>query len=72
MGSEMCIRDRVNEDLVELKLKAEQLNQRLSPWVFVVSKWNGESFVTDPQELVEKEGEGKEAPSKSERSGKKS
>jgi len=62
----------VKEDLDELKLKAEQLSQRLSPWVFVVSKWNGESFVTDPQELVEKEGEGKEAPSKSERSGKKS
>ena len=61
-----------NEDQDKLKLRASRLNERLSPWVFVVSKWSGESFVIDPQKLVEKESERKQSPARSQKSGKKS
>jgi hypothetical protein len=38
----------------ELALEAKQENDRLSPWVYVIPKWQQEAFVTDPQGLVEK------------------
>ena len=43
----------------ELEFKARQLNDRLSPWVFAVSRWNAQAFATDPQELMEKKSEKK-------------
>ena len=38
----------------EVKLEAKQLNERLSPWVYVVSKWQHNAFVTDLEKLLEK------------------
>jgi hypothetical protein len=38
----------------EVKLEAEQLNGRLSSWVYVISKWQHNAFVTDLEKLLEK------------------
>ena len=38
----------------EVKLEANQLNARLSPWVYVISKWQHNAFVTDLENLLEK------------------
>jgi hypothetical protein len=38
----------------EVKLEAEQLNGRLSPWVYMISKWQHNAFVTDLEDLLEK------------------
>ena len=38
----------------EIDLEAKQLNKRLSPWVYVISKWQHDSFVTDLDKLLEK------------------
>ena len=38
----------------ETDLEAKQLNKRLSPWVYVISKWQHDSFVTDLDKLLEK------------------
>jgi hypothetical protein len=38
----------------EMDLEAKQLNKRLSPWVYVISKWQHDSFVTDLDKLLEK------------------
>ena len=38
----------------EVKLEAKQLNERLSPWVYVISKWQHNAFVTDLEKLLEK------------------
>jgi len=48
-----------------LALEAKQENDRLSPWVYVIPKWQQEAFITDPQGLVEKpDKEGKRSKSK--------
>ncbi len=46
----------------EMKLKAQQLAQRLSPWVFVVSRWNAGAFITDPEKLIEEKSEKNSSP----------
>ncbi|UCG13737.1 MAG: DUF4340 domain-containing protein [Deltaproteobacteria bacterium] len=38
----------------ELALEAKQLNERLSPWVYLVPKWQHDAFVTDRDQLLEK------------------
>jgi hypothetical protein len=38
----------------EVKLETKQLNERLSPWVYVISKWQHDSFVTGLDKLLEK------------------
>lgn len=37
----------------ELAQKAEELNQRLRAWVYVISKWKKEDFVTDSESFFE-------------------
>lgn len=38
----------------EIDLEAKQLNKRLGPWVYVISKWQHDAFVTDLDKLLEK------------------
>jgi hypothetical protein len=38
----------------EIDLEAKQLNKRLSPWVYVISKGQHDAFVTDLDKLLEK------------------
>ena len=38
----------------EIDLEAKQLNKRLSPWTYVISKWQHDSFITDLDKLLEK------------------
>jgi hypothetical protein len=33
---------------------AKQANSKLSPWIYTISKWVYDSFVTDPQSFIEK------------------
>ncbi|RLB43354.1 MAG: hypothetical protein DRH12_03340 [Deltaproteobacteria bacterium] len=49
----------------EVQDKARQLNEQLSPWVFVVSKWVADAFITDPERLVGKKGAKESQPRKS-------
>lgn len=32
---------------------AQKLNQKIAPWTYVISKWVYDSFITDPQKLME-------------------
>jgi hypothetical protein len=38
----------------EIDLETKQLNKRLSPWTYVISKWQHDAFVTDLDKLLEK------------------
>jgi hypothetical protein len=38
----------------EIDLEAKQLNERLRPWTYVISKWQHDAFVTDLEKLLEK------------------
>lgn len=38
----------------EVGLEAKQLNERLSPWIYVIPKWQHNAFVTDLDKLLEK------------------
>jgi hypothetical protein len=38
----------------ERTLEANQLNDRFSPWVYVIPKWQHEAFMTDLEKLLEK------------------
>ena len=38
----------------EYDLEARQLNERLGPWLYVISKWQHDVFVTDLAQLLEK------------------
>jgi hypothetical protein len=38
----------------ELRTQIQRLNSRISPWVYIVSNWKMERFITDPEELFEK------------------
>jgi hypothetical protein len=38
----------------EVALEAKRLNERLSPWIYVISKWQHNAFVTDLDKLLEK------------------
>jgi len=41
------------ESQAKLAEEAERLNRKLSPWTYVVSKWVYDSFLTDPDNLME-------------------
>lgn len=41
------------ENRADPAAEAEKQNQRLSPWTYVVSKWVYDSFISDPQNLME-------------------
>jgi len=38
----------------EMRLEAKKLNDRFSPWVYVISNWQHEAFVTNLDQLLEK------------------
>jgi hypothetical protein len=52
--------DRGNEVSKEKKtpeeyaLDAQKMNERLSPWIYVIPKWQHEAFITDLDQLLEK------------------
>ncbi|MCP4111500.1 MAG: DUF4340 domain-containing protein [Desulfobacteraceae bacterium] len=37
----------------ELSTEAEDMNKKISPWVYVVPKWRYDNFITDPGEFYE-------------------
>jgi len=39
----------------ESEYEAKQLNDRLNPWVFVIPKWQHNAFITDLNQLLEKQ-----------------
>jgi hypothetical protein len=39
----------------QIAAEAERINQKLSSWTYIISKWKRESFLTDPEEFFEKE-----------------
>lgn len=39
----------------ELAADAEKLNQKVSPWTFVIAKWKHEKYVADPGDFFEEE-----------------
>jgi len=43
------------ENQVNPAQEAEKQNIKISPWTYVISKWVYDSFITDPQNLIEKE-----------------
>ncbi len=49
----------------ELAKAAEDLNATISPWLYVISKWKHDSFVTDPADFLE-EAEAKKTEAKKE------
>ena len=38
----------------EYALDAQKMNERLSPWIYVIPKWQHEAFITDLDQLLEK------------------
>ncbi|MEW6671163.1 MAG: DUF4340 domain-containing protein [Thermodesulfobacteriota bacterium] len=42
------------ESRAKLAEEAQKLNEKISPWTFVISKWVYESFITDPKTFIEK------------------
>jgi len=44
------------ESQAKLAEETEKLNLKISPWTYVISKWVYDSFFTDPNNLIEKEG----------------
>ncbi|OQY59443.1 MAG: hypothetical protein B6245_06720, partial [Desulfobacteraceae bacterium 4572_88] len=41
----------------ELSAAAEEVNKRISPWIYVIPKWKHENFVTDVEGLLEEKKE---------------
>ena len=38
----------------EYALDAQKMNERLSPWIYVIPKWQHEAYITDLDQLLEK------------------
>ena len=43
------------ESQAKLADEADKLNLKISPWTYVISKWVFDSFMTDPENFIEKE-----------------
>ncbi len=41
-------------DPAKLKADAEELNQKISPWTYMIPKWKAERLISDPEEFFEK------------------
>lgn len=49
-------------DYEKLSKQANELNQKLSNWVYIIPKWRYQNLTVDPEELLEKPEEKKEEP----------
>ncbi|QTA84317.1 DUF4340 domain-containing protein [Desulfonema magnum] len=47
--------EETEKNEVELSAEAEKLNKRISPWIYIVSKWRHDNFVADPEEFFEEQ-----------------
>jgi len=43
------------ENQAELSVKVNRLNKKLGSWTYIISKWENNKFITDPEEFFEKE-----------------
>ena len=43
------------ENQAEPSVKVNHLNKKLGSWIYIVSKWENNKFITDPEEFFEKE-----------------
>jgi hypothetical protein len=43
------------ENQAEPLVKANHLNKKLGSWIYIVSKWENNKFITDPEKFFEKE-----------------
>ncbi len=47
--------EEAEKNEAELSAEAETLNARISPWLYIISKWRHDNFVADPEELFEEQ-----------------
>lgn len=58
-----ALRQKQKEEQEKLEKEANVLNEKLTPWVYVISKWKRDSLVTDIDALFEEEKKETDSPS---------